>query len=96
VTPWATWVAAAQTATIGLRGVFWRHEHRFSQGWLVRTSAPHSTAREATRFHLLTRRAPKPKLTAGSIRAGMSLRRLGHGAKAASSGRTQVGGDSGR
>jgi hypothetical protein len=42
-------------------------------------------------FHLLTRRAPKPRLTAGGIRAGMSLRRPGHGARAASSGRTQVG-----
>jgi hypothetical protein len=46
-------------------------------------------------FHLLTRPAPKPRLAAGGIRALMvPLGQLGHEAKAASSGRTQVGGHS--
>jgi hypothetical protein len=45
--------------------------------------------------HLLTWRAPKLRLAAGGIRALMvPLGQLGHEAKAASSGRTQVGGDS--
>jgi hypothetical protein len=47
------------------------------------------------RFHLLTRRVPKPRLAASGIRALMvPLGQLGHEAKAASSGRTQVGGHS--
>jgi hypothetical protein len=46
--------------------------------------------------HLLTRRALKSRLAAGGIRALMvPLGQLGHEAKAANSGRTQVGGDSG-
>jgi hypothetical protein len=46
-------------------------------------------------FHLLTTPAPKPRLVAGGIRALMvPLGQLGHEAKAASSGRTQVGGHS--
>jgi hypothetical protein len=48
-------------------------------------------------FHLLTRAAPKPKMAVGGIWAGMmSPGQLGHGARAARSGRTQIGGDSGR
>jgi hypothetical protein len=44
-------------------------------------------------FHLLTLAAPKPRLVAGGIRSLMvPLGQLGHEAKAASSGRTQVGG----
>jgi hypothetical protein len=44
-------------------------------------------------FHLLTRPVPKPRLAAGGIQALMvPLGQLGHEAKAASSGRTQVGG----
>jgi hypothetical protein len=43
-------------------------------------------------FHLLTWPALKPRLAAGGIRALMvPLGQLGHEAKAASSGRTQVG-----
>jgi hypothetical protein len=43
----------------------------------------------------LTTRLPKPRLAVGGIRAGMvPLGQLGHEAKAASSGRTQVGGHS--
>ena len=50
---------------------------------------------ESQWFHLLTRPAPKPRLAADGIRALMvPLGQLGHGAKAARSGRTQVGGDS--
>jgi hypothetical protein len=50
---------------------------------------------ESQWFHLLTRPAPKPRLVAGGIPAGiMPLGQLGHEAKAASSGRTQVGGHS--
>ena len=46
-------------------------------------------------FHLLTWPAPKLRLAAGGIRALMvPLGQLGHEAKAASSGRTQVGGHS--
>jgi hypothetical protein len=46
-------------------------------------------------FHLLTEARPKPRLAAGGIPAGiMPLGQLGHEAKAASSGRTQVGGHS--
>ena len=45
-------------------------------------------------FHLLTRPAPKPRLAAGGIRAGvMPLGQLGHGAGTASSGRTKIGGN---
>jgi hypothetical protein len=48
-------------------------------------------------FNLLTTRLPKPRLAVGGIRAGMvSLGQLGHGARAASTGRTQVGSDSRR
>jgi hypothetical protein len=44
---------------------------------------------------LLTPHLPKPTLAASGIRALMvPLGQLGHEAKAASSGRTQVGGDS--
>jgi hypothetical protein len=46
-------------------------------------------------FHLLTTHLPKPKLAASGIRALMvPLGQLGHEAKAASSGRTQVGSNS--
>ena len=46
-------------------------------------------------LHLLTTRLPEPRLAAGGIRALMvPLGQLGHEAKAASSGRTQVGGHS--
>ena len=45
--------------------------------------------------HLLTWPAPKLRLAAGGIRALMvPLGQLGHEAKAATSGRTQVGGHS--
>jgi hypothetical protein len=48
-------------------------------------------------IHLLTSHVPKPRLATGGIRALMvPLGQLGHEAKAASSGRTPVGGDSGR
>jgi hypothetical protein len=44
------------------------------------------------RFHLLTEARPKPRLVAGGIPAGIvPLGQLGHEAKAASTGRTQVG-----
>jgi hypothetical protein len=44
-------------------------------------------------FLLLTTRLPKPTLATGGIWAGMmSPGQLGHGARAASTGRTQVGG----
>jgi len=46
-------------------------------------------------LHLLTTHFPKPTLAASGIRALMvPLGQLGHEAKAASSGRTQVGGHS--
>jgi len=46
--------------------------------------------------HLLTRSAPKLRLATGGIWDGimMSLGQLGYGAKAAGSGRSQVGSDS--
>ncbi len=47
---------------------------------------------ESQGFHLLTRAAPKPRLVAGGIPAGiMPLGQLGHGARATRSYRTQVG-----
>jgi hypothetical protein len=50
---------------------------------------------ESQWFHLLTRPAPKLRLAAGGIRVLMvPLGQLGHEAKAASSGGTQVGSDS--
>jgi hypothetical protein len=50
-----------------------------------------------TGFHLLTWPVPKPRLAAGGIRTLMvPLGQLGHGAGAASSGGTQVGGHSRR
>jgi hypothetical protein len=45
-------------------------------------------------FHLLTTVAPKLRLATGGSR--MPLGQLGHGARATSSDRTQVGGNRGR
>jgi hypothetical protein len=66
---------------------------------LARERPAKRTSRAVTsgnpRFHLLTRRAPKPRLAASGIRALMvPLGQLGHEAKAASTGRTQVSGHS--